>query len=597
VKTITFYSYKGGTGRSLTVANAALYLSRLDFSVVVVDFDLEAPGLHYKLALEPDKARLPVSNGVVDYIYEYITRGEIPNNISDFTIHLRKGTGSDLSLIPAGNAPEAEYWSKLSHINWHQLFYSKESQGVELFFDFKNKIEGDLKPDFLLIDARTGITETGGVATSLLADRVICLVSPSRENLEGARAVLQSVNRTRRGYQIVPAEITIALGRVPEIENDSEMIAQVVSFLNVESPTLEDTLTVSEKDAVILHSEHSLEIREALRVGSGVRTEDSILLRDYLRLFASIVPPDLIGSKLKIMMAKARDKIWEDPQEAVKEVEELAESFGHPDTYRELLRFYSVRNVRGAPVLRRAQRLWELSRDSQDQILWRAVAANFPIEGRLARPRDPEFFQPSLDFIEAVWRDAGKRDVDVGVKIADYYMQKDNIPGSIAILMELIENGNAKPDVVSKCLARLLRSGKVQEARSLIERFRDQYGLEYGFAAQWAQYALVTRDMEYIKILLDAPYVDVLRRSPSLILLRLLVAGDRRAEARELGEGMVAQGRNPELLYSVRENPGEVVEAFVSVELGSEILSILGDYMPDHELERLRRRYHIRKSE
>ena len=44
---ITFYSYKGGVGRSMAVANVAVLLSR-DFNrdVVVVDWDLEAPGLH-----------------------------------------------------------------------------------------------------------------------------------------------------------------------------------------------------------------------------------------------------------------------------------------------------------------------------------------------------------------------------------------------------------------------------------------------------------------------------------------------------------------------------------------------------------------------
>ena len=52
--------------------------------------------------------------------------------------------------------------------------------------------------------------------------------------------------------------------------------------------TLEDTLSISSADTVVLHSEHAIEVREALLIGSEVSTEDSILLRDYLRLFASI---------------------------------------------------------------------------------------------------------------------------------------------------------------------------------------------------------------------------------------------------------------------------------------------------------------------
>lgn len=43
---ITFYSYKGGVGRTMAVANIAVLLARKGLRVLVVDWDLEAPGLH-----------------------------------------------------------------------------------------------------------------------------------------------------------------------------------------------------------------------------------------------------------------------------------------------------------------------------------------------------------------------------------------------------------------------------------------------------------------------------------------------------------------------------------------------------------------------
>ena len=46
MKTITFYSYKGGVGRSLTLSNIATRLADLGKKVCIIDFDLEAPGLH-----------------------------------------------------------------------------------------------------------------------------------------------------------------------------------------------------------------------------------------------------------------------------------------------------------------------------------------------------------------------------------------------------------------------------------------------------------------------------------------------------------------------------------------------------------------------
>src|SRR6266498_560482 len=45
---ITFYSYKGGTGRSMALANVACILAKGPAAarVLMIDWDLEAPGLH-----------------------------------------------------------------------------------------------------------------------------------------------------------------------------------------------------------------------------------------------------------------------------------------------------------------------------------------------------------------------------------------------------------------------------------------------------------------------------------------------------------------------------------------------------------------------
>jgi MinD-like ATPase involved in chromosome partitioning or flagellar assembly len=42
---VTFYSYKGGVGRTMALANVAVQLSRKGSRVLMVDWDLEGPGL------------------------------------------------------------------------------------------------------------------------------------------------------------------------------------------------------------------------------------------------------------------------------------------------------------------------------------------------------------------------------------------------------------------------------------------------------------------------------------------------------------------------------------------------------------------------
>ena len=70
-KIITFYSYKGGTGRSMALANLAWILASNGQRVLAIDWDLEAPGLHrYFQPFLRDKA-LAASEGVIDFIIDF----------------------------------------------------------------------------------------------------------------------------------------------------------------------------------------------------------------------------------------------------------------------------------------------------------------------------------------------------------------------------------------------------------------------------------------------------------------------------------------------------------------------------------------------
>src|ERR1041384_1466166 len=74
---VTFYSYKGGVGRSMAVANVALLLAR-DHGrrVLVVDWDLEAPGLHRFFNMSDED----LGKGVIDYLDNYKTLIKTPSD-------------------------------------------------------------------------------------------------------------------------------------------------------------------------------------------------------------------------------------------------------------------------------------------------------------------------------------------------------------------------------------------------------------------------------------------------------------------------------------------------------------------------------------
>jgi MinD-like ATPase involved in chromosome partitioning or flagellar assembly len=336
LQTITFYSYKGGVGRTLVVANVARYLARFGQKVFAIDFDLEAPGLHYKFGLGGK-----IQGGLLDYIYDFVNLGDVADKISPRVVEVDTGelTGS-IHLLPAGAAPFADYWRKLAHVNWHELFYSEDAEGIPFFLELKEKIVSEFQPDYILIDSRTGITEVGGVATTLLADQVVCLLIYNQENLDGVREVMRSVRRAPRLPGQAPVELVPVLTRVPEQDEqkESRIGLEVRNFLNEEAADLTATLAVPE--VVVLHSDPELQLNEALRIGGEKRLEDSTLLRDYLELFARLIPARIIESYIEPLLRQAVENEAKDPDGARKDIEALVQYSYHPEICRELLRFY-----------------------------------------------------------------------------------------------------------------------------------------------------------------------------------------------------------------------------------------------------------------
>jgi MinD-like ATPase involved in chromosome partitioning or flagellar assembly len=195
METVAFYSYKGGVGRTLLVANTAQFLALSGRRVVALDLDLEAPGLHHKLG-NPDVKML---RGAVDELLGVI-EGEHNRSLRDTAIevHLPSGTGGSLFLIPAGAAPSPAYWAALERLNQTLRTHRRNGGLPEAVLELQARIAEEFDADFLLIDSRTGITELGGLATSLLADRVVCLTSTSPESVEGIRVVAEALRAAPR---------------------------------------------------------------------------------------------------------------------------------------------------------------------------------------------------------------------------------------------------------------------------------------------------------------------------------------------------------------------------------------------------------------
>ncbi|MGX7825769.1 KGGVGR-motif variant AAA ATPase [Actinokineospora sp. 24-640] len=182
----TFYSYKGGVGRSFCLANVAVQLARWGNRVLCVDWDLEAPGLH--TYFRPWLPAAPTS-GVVELA---TAAKEGPVDWRDAVVPVPIDGIDGLRLMPAGRMDDS-YVDRVQSISWPEL-YAEHNLGWR--FELMAK-EMRAEYDHVLIDSRTGITDIGGICTAQLPDVLVLCLTPNRQNLDGAMDVARRAAATR----------------------------------------------------------------------------------------------------------------------------------------------------------------------------------------------------------------------------------------------------------------------------------------------------------------------------------------------------------------------------------------------------------------
>jgi cellulose biosynthesis protein BcsQ len=208
---ITFYSYKGGTGRSMAVANTAWILASNGLRVLAVDWDLEAPGLHrYFHPFLPDKD-LQLYRGIVDLVWDFAAAAidtEAPSDpgwheelaqISPYAMSLdyEFPDGGTVDFVPAGRQ-DSSYAALVTSFDWEN-FYERLGGGRFLEALKRNMRQ---RYDYVLVDSRTGLSDIAGICTVQLPDILVNCFSLSTQAIDGAAAVAASVGRQRRDEQV-----------------------------------------------------------------------------------------------------------------------------------------------------------------------------------------------------------------------------------------------------------------------------------------------------------------------------------------------------------------------------------------------------------
>ena len=320
VETVAFYSYKGGVGRSLLLANAARFLATLGKGVVALDFDFEAPGLHYKLSggqsyvdgRRSSNFPLP-AGGAVPYLIATAEGTASPPPFDEHMMPVPVPTDANgwLRLMPAGPAPHQSYWAAFKELGDRLQLSDLSGRGFMALLDLQARIADELKPDYLLIDARTGVTELGGLATTVLADTVVCMFVANQESLDGTLTVVEALKATPRLANQKPIRVVPVLSRTMAKPPEEDRFASGIKKL-LELGEGKKGQGRKEIGIFVLPHDEVLAASEKLVGGERKASAFSPLYKAYLELFQGLFPSGADAARLVLERLEAIADIRED---------------------------------------------------------------------------------------------------------------------------------------------------------------------------------------------------------------------------------------------------------------------------------------------
>lgn len=246
VPRVVFFSIKGGVGRSTALAATAWRLAQSGKRVLVLDLDLESPGL--SAALLPDD-RQPMY-GITDWLVE-----DLVNNaeavFEDMVANSSLSHDGEIYVVPAHGSNPGEYISKLGRVWMPKLVVggTRESWSVRLS-RLLVALEKRCEPDVVLIDSRSGIDEIASACiTDIGASLILLFAVEGSQTWNGYQMLFEHWRRARVTEKIRD-RLRVVGALVPELDRVGYLDDLREHAYQIFSETLYDELAAPNPDAV-----------------------------------------------------------------------------------------------------------------------------------------------------------------------------------------------------------------------------------------------------------------------------------------------------------------------------------------------------------
>jgi len=212
---VVFFSIKGGVGRSTALAATAWALAQAGKRVLVLDMDLESPGL--SSALLPSDRRPQF--GIADWLVEDLV-GNGDAVIPDMWATSTLARDGEIWVVPAHGRDPGEYVSKLGRVwmstvqpdgarhNWSQRLHR-----------LIEKLEDLHQPDAILIDSRAGIDEIASSCVTDLGAGLVLLFAIDGEQTWSGYSILFEHWRKSGVAEEIRKRLQLVGATIPDVDS------------------------------------------------------------------------------------------------------------------------------------------------------------------------------------------------------------------------------------------------------------------------------------------------------------------------------------------------------------------------------------------
>lgn len=301
----------------MALANVAFLAAMNGKRVLVMDWDLEAPGLHYYFRGMQDASvarELRAAPGVLDLVWDWsvsvqeanskkdldalleayarglpfqnVARSLLPDFDDDPQIGLLHHIGAGAETI--ASADWRPYEDALAHFDW-SIFFSERAGGLML-----NALRNWAKQnyDYVFLDSRTGFADVAGICTMQIPDKVALCYIYNRQNIDGIAQVAGAI-RARRSDEVALRAVPMRTAR-QDTSEEADARARARKELTRKGGFTAEAVEFDQKQLAI-QAAPNVPFYETISLITSDRNRSDRLSLDYLNL-----ANDLLGEHFEI---------------------------------------------------------------------------------------------------------------------------------------------------------------------------------------------------------------------------------------------------------------------------------------------------------